>query len=341
VRARRVLPVLAGLLAAAVIGLPPTPARAQAPVVLCQDLTLPVTLVAQPERIYGRLCGPVGAKTVQVLVPGASYNSAYWDFPYMPETRSFRLAMNNAGYATLTLDRLGTGRSTRPASVLLTSFTQADVVHQVIQALRNGNGAPKFQKVILGGHSVGSAIAIIEAGTYKDVDGVLVTGLTHGINPLGAIPILASLVPASFDAKFATRDYDLGYLTTAVGARFADFHRPGIRLPGVAETDEDTKDAFATGEVVDTVLLGAILPYSRKISVPVMLVMGDDPAFCGFPAPDCGTAESLYRAEAPDYSAAAKLRTFVVRDYGHSLNLAPDAPKYHAAVVDWAANLVA
>ncbi|MFD1048175.1 alpha/beta hydrolase, partial [Kibdelosporangium lantanae] len=185
-------------------------------------------------------------------------------------------------------------------------------------------------------HSVGSAIAIIEAGTYHDVDAVLVTGLTHGVNVLGAVPILSSLLPASLDPKFLGRTLDLGYLTTIAGTRYSDFHQPGLPVPGVDNTDEDTKDMFAAGEVVDTVLLGAILPYSRLINVPVMLVMGNDPAFCGFPAPDCSTADTLYQAEAPDYAPEAHLRTFVVRSYGHSLNLAPDAPTYHAAVVAWA-----
>ncbi|MET0133811.1 MAG: alpha/beta hydrolase, partial [Kibdelosporangium sp.] len=335
------VPALAGLLAAAVIGFPVAPAQAQAGAVTCQDLTLPVSLAGQAHRMYGKLCTPQGARTVQVLVPGASYNSAYWDFPYTPETRSYRLAMNKAGYATFTLDRLGTGRSTRPASVLLTAFTQATVVHQVVQAFRAGTGAPRFARIILGGHSVGSAIAIIEAGTYHDVDGVLVTGLTHGINPLGALPILASLIPAGLDPLLAPKGYDAGYLTTMAGVRFADFHLPGARVSGVPETDENTKDAFAPGEVVDTVLLGAVLPYSRRINVPVLLVMGKDPAFCGFLlAPDCSTAAALYRSESSKYSSAAKLQTFVLPSYGHSLNFAPDAHKYHAAVVAWADQLV-
>ncbi|MEV4318827.1 alpha/beta fold hydrolase [Actinocrispum sp. NPDC049592] len=331
---------LATVVAAAVLGSLPAAAQA-APVTTCRDLTIPVTLAGAPQSIYGQLCTPTGASTIQVLVPGASYNHTYWDFPVSPEIRSYRLAMNNAGYATFALDRLGTGRSSRPASLALTSLTQADVVHQVVQAFRTGGNAPKFRKIVLGGHSVGSAITIIEAGTYHDVDAVLVTGLTHGINALGAVPIIASLIPASLDAKFGSGGYDAGYLTTMPGSRFGDFHVPGIRIPAVADTDEATKDVFAAGEVIDTVLLGVILPYSRNITAPTMLVMGNDPAFCGIlTAPDCSTAESLRRVETPYYTPQANLRTFVLRDYGHSLNLAPDAPKYHAAVIAWADSVV-
>src|SRR5687768_17076579 len=101
VRSRRLALALTTALTAAVVGLPAAPAQAEP--ASCQDLTLPVTLAGSAQQIYGKLCTPANAKTVQVLVPGASYNSAYWDFPYTPDTRSFRLAMNKAGYATLTL----------------------------------------------------------------------------------------------------------------------------------------------------------------------------------------------------------------------------------------------
>jgi len=34
----------------------------------------------------------------------------------------------------------------------------------------------RFEQLLLGGHSQGSMISIIEAASYGDVDGVLVTG---------------------------------------------------------------------------------------------------------------------------------------------------------------------
>lgn len=309
----------------------------------CQDLQIPVTVAGLSQSMYGRLCVPAGgAKTIQVLVPGASYNHTYWDFPYTPEIRSFRLAMNEAGYATLTVDRLGTGASSRPPSTLLTSVTQAGVMHQVIQMLRSGTSPlPRYNKIILGGHSVGSAIAIIEAGTYHDVDGVLVSGLTHGVNALGAVPILSSLVPAALDPKFIGKVTDLGYLTTIAGTRFSSFESPGPMNQTVANLDESTKDDFAAGEVVDTVLIGVVTTYSKLINVPVLLAMGGlDPAFCGLLAANCTTSATLYTSESPYYSPQAKLQTYVLPDFGHALNYAPNAPDLHAAVVKWANTMV-
>lgn len=308
----------------------------------CQDVMLPVTLAGLPQTMYGELCVPAGgAKTIQVLVPGASYNHTYWDLPYTPEIRSFRLAMNEAGYATLAVDRLGTGRSSKPLSVLLTSVTQADVTHQVIQKLRAGKGVPRFSKVILGGHSVGSAITIIEAGTYHDVDGVLITGLTHGVNVVGAVPIVSSLVPALLDPKFFLKTLDPGYLTTRAGTRFTSFEAPGPFVPAVAALDESTKDEFTAGEVLDTVLIGVVTPYTKRITVPVLLAMGgEDPAFCGLLAADCTSAATLFKSESQYYSPSARLQTFVLPGFGHALNYAPNAPDLHAAVVQWAEKMV-
>jgi pimeloyl-ACP methyl ester carboxylesterase len=308
----------------------------------CQDVMLPVKLAGLSQSMYGRLCVPSGgARTVQLLVPGASYNHTYWDFPYTPHIRSFRLAMNEAGYATLTVDRLGTGRSTRPPSLLLTSVSQADVTHQVVRLLRAGDGVPRFGKVILGGHSVGSAIAIIEAGTYHDVDGVLLSGLTHGVNVAGAVPILSSLLPAMLDPKFLGRTIDPGYLTTDPGTRFASFESPGQLVPAVASLDESTKDDFAAGEVVDTVLIGVVSTYSKRITVPVLLAMGaKDPAFCGPLAANCTSSATLLASEGPYYSPSAQLQTFVLPGFGHALNYAPNAPDLHAAVVRWADKMV-
>ncbi|HEY3471347.1 MAG TPA: alpha/beta hydrolase, partial [Amycolatopsis sp.] len=86
----------------------PVPASAS---VTCSDLNVPISMGLLPETMHGRLCAPPQATTVVVLIPGGTYNESYWDIGYTPEIRSFRLAMNQAGIATLALDRLGTGES--------------------------------------------------------------------------------------------------------------------------------------------------------------------------------------------------------------------------------------
>ncbi|MFC9250723.1 alpha/beta hydrolase [Amycolatopsis thailandensis] len=331
--------LIAAALTLLCVGTVLTPAQASAAEAACQDLNIPVSLAATPllgikdQTMYGRLCVPPGGShTLQVLVPGGTYNSSYYDPPGLSETHSFRKAVNDAGYATLAVDRVGSGRSSKPLSALLSASAQANAVHHAIQAMRTGTSGPGFDKIVLVGHSLGSATTIIEAGTFHDVDGVVITGFTHRIAPLTVVPTVASLTPALPNP---------GYLTTAPGMRYTAFHHPGPFDQQVIDVDEATKDLIAPGEMVDAVVLGVVLPYSRQISAPVLLAMGErDGVFCGPLASDCSSAESLRQSEAGYYSPAANLRTFVLPGYGHSINLAPNAPLLHDAVTGWTNELV-
>jgi pimeloyl-ACP methyl ester carboxylesterase len=309
--------------------LTPTLAQAETP---CADVTFPVT---GAQTMAGTLCVPPGAHTLQILVPGGFYNRAYWDVTVNPEVRSFRRAMNNAGYATLAVDRLGTGASSKPPSVSLTAIAQAAAVHQVVQAMR-----PQFTRIILGGHSLGSAISVIEAATYHDVDGVLVTAMGHRLNALGVAPIAATFMSANLDPAFSTRALDPGYLTTMPGTRYS-MHQPGQNVPAAVAFDEAAKDVAAAGELVDAALLGTVTPYTLSVGVPVLTAIASgDPTFCGLLATDCGSSASYLATEAPYYGPAARLEAYVLPGYGHALNYAPNAPALHAVVVAWADRLV-
>jgi pimeloyl-ACP methyl ester carboxylesterase len=309
--------------------LAPLPASAA---VSCQNVSYPVRigltpLVTSLETMAGRLCVPDGASTVQVLIPGGTYDRTYWDIGFEPSTHSFTQAQNNAGFATLALDRLGTGLSSKPLSTFVTASTQASAVHQVITSLK-----PRFSKVIVAGHSIGSAMALIEAGTYRDVDGVLVTGFTHKMNYTTVVPVLANMIPAGLDA---------GYLTTMPDTRYNAFHKPGPLVPGAISFDESTKDVFAATEAVDTILLNTvIIPISRNITVPVLVVVGNDTHFCSAGLPlmgsDCSSAAALKADEGQFFPSVPRLDTYVLNGYGHSINYAPNAPDYHAVVTSWA-----
>lgn len=327
-RKRRVLAACAAVLGAT-SGLAPATAHA-AP--SCQEIDYRVSA----GTMHGRLCAPAGATTLHVLIPGGTYNSSYWDIGYSPATRSYRAAMNKAGQATLALDRIGTGRSSKPLSALVTASTQAKAAHEVIRQVRG-----RFAKVIVGGHSIGSAMAMIEAGTYGDVDGVLVTGMTHRMNFVTVAPVLAKMIPAPVDGELAVRGIDAGYLTTGADTRYSSFHAPGPRVAGAIAFDESTKDVFAVTEAVDTIALtNVVVAASRKIDVPVLMVVGQDNHFCGPPlGSDCSSPEALRVSEAPFFGPKATLRTHIVDGYGHSINYAPDAYRFYGQIADWAESI--
>ncbi|SMC72882.1 alpha/beta hydrolase [Kibdelosporangium aridum] len=302
----------------------------------CVQADVPVHTLTVIGTMHGTLCLPAGPTpdTVMVLVPGATYNSVYWDFPYQPNTYSFTRAMTQAGYATFAVDRLGTGQSTRPLSAQLTALVQADAVHDVIQALRAGSvGGTAFSKVIVGGHSLGSIISIIEAATYQDVDALLVTGASHQLNTVNS----ATLVTVHLRSVALTPgfpNHDAGYLTTVPGHRKPAFHDPDFVEPAVIALDEATKDVVSSVEAPDGLTLGVFAPYSALVDVPVMVTIGErDPIFCGALA----QCTALFQVvERPYYLGAPSVDFFVLPTAGHSINLNPDAPAMHDAVVDWA-----
>jgi pimeloyl-ACP methyl ester carboxylesterase len=280
-----------------------------------------------------------------VLVPGGTYANTYWDLPASLGLYSFRAAMNEPGYATLTVDRLGTGLSSRPVGASLTALTQAGVLHQVVGRMRSGETGPGYQKVIVGGHSLGATIVLIEAATYHDVDGVLAAGFAHNLDPVDLAAFFAALYPAALDLALVNRNYDVGYLTTRPGTRQQSFHRPAQPSAAIMAYEESTKDAFAVTEAPDGIGLAALTPSTILIDVPVLVaISGHDELLCS-PIPlvgtGCSSSAALYQKEAPYYSQAARLRTYVLPgNYGHSFNFAPNADRFAATVVAWANEMV-
>jgi alpha-beta hydrolase superfamily lysophospholipase len=302
-------------------------------------------------EIAGTLCSPATgpAGTVMVLVPGATYTSSYWDIPVDPGTYDFRLAMNRAGYSTFTLDLLGSGASSKPLAATATFTRQAEAVHDVIGALRAGlPGHRPFARVVLGGHSIGAAVAIGEATRYHDEDAVLLTGFSHSPNAVGLVELFATFIPATLDPRFAGRDP--AYLTTRPGTRSVFYGSPGV-APEIAAYDEATKDVVSVVEtpepimttvpVPPSVLDAALIPSTVAITASVALVDGgEDPQFCFATTGNCADSATLDAAERPFFPQAPSFEAHVVPGAGHTLNLARTAPQAYRVILNWARRTV-
>lgn len=300
----------------------------------CQDIAIQI-----PQgTIAATLCLPASgtADTVMVLVSGSNYNATYWDWSYQPDTYNFRQAMNRAGYATLTADRLGNGASTHPLSLSLTAGATAEAQHTMVQGLRAGLAGNKpFAKVVIAGHSLSSSTSVQEATTYHDVDGVLLTGYSHALSIADVLGVISTYHQAVEDPVFAGRGLDAGYLTTRPGTREQDFFGEGNFDPEVVALDEATKETFSLSEYPDGLVYTLPGP-SANITAPVMLVNGSkDRLACGTAFAICTDAAALYSAESQYFSQAARLRTFVLAGSGHAINLARNTTDYQQAVIDW------
>lgn len=72
--------------------------------------------------------------------------------------------MSAKGFTTFNIDRVSTGESSRVPAVDDDYYTNAFVVHQLIQKLRAGEiGDRSFGKVALVAHSLGTVIGMVEA----------------------------------------------------------------------------------------------------------------------------------------------------------------------------------
>ncbi len=311
----------------------------------CQSIRLPAALVAgQPasQVISATYCQPLawasGPHEVDVLTPGATYNSAYWDWPQNPSLYSYADKTLQAGRATFDYDRVGTGQSSHPPSDQLTVNVEAYVLHQIVSWLRGSGG---YSQVNLIGHSLGSVISIQEAGMYQDVSRVVVTGLLHVPNAgAGFVQTLLSLMHlAALDPAFTGQGLPPGYLTTIPGYRARDFYSSSAD-PAVISYDEAHKDIVPLSDLSSlstTWGLPAGMNAADSITAPVLIVIGQqDAIFCADPPVlDCSVPAKVLVSEMPYYAAAASLTADVIAGAGHDIALHPSADQSFAQINVW------
>lgn len=311
----------------------------------CQQIRLPVALgPGRPasQVVAGTYCLPgtwaAGPREVDVLTPGATYDSSYWDWPVDPALYSYVDKTLGAGRATFDYDRLGTGASSRPPSSALLITSEAYVLHQIVTW---AHGYLGYVQVNLVGHSLGSVISIQEAGQYQDVSRVVVTGLLHAPNVgAGFATTLASLLyPAVFDPQFAGQGLDAGYLTTDPGDRAADFFSAAAD-PVVVGYDEAHKDVVPVTDLVTLATTWALPPglnAADRITAPVLVVIGEqDAIFCTDPPVlDCAQPDEVLAIERPYYASAPSLSVDVIPATGHDIALHPSADQSFTLISDW------
>jgi pimeloyl-ACP methyl ester carboxylesterase len=304
----------------------------------CRSVAVPVTVGGQSGSIAGTLCTPPSATTVQLLVPGWTYNRFYWDLPYQPDAYSYVRAANRAGYATLAIDRLGSGASLHPLSIAHTLQADIRTVHEVAAALRNGSLGSSFSKVVGVGHSLGSIIVAKVAGLHGDFDALVTTGYSHVINYSNAyIEIALRDHMAAGDPKFAASGLDPGYVTSQPGMRARTFHHPPNTDPAMVGLEETLLKDTETLTEAATILAYPLENVDRQLTVPVLVVNGDrDRIFCGLYTADCTTAEALAAHERQFYGPDASVEAYVVEGAGHDLCVETTAHQAAERILEFA-----
>lgn len=339
-RVRQLL--VAGALAISAGAVAPTAGAVPPPGAQCEEVSIPVALNAgeqQTSHIGGTYCAPAGkpASVLQILVPGATYDRSYWDFPGFDGRYSYVAQAARAGQATLAIDPIGVGKSSLPVGWQVSAPSAARALHEVVQAARGGFLGSDWAKVVLVGHSFGSLTAMLEAGTYRDVDGLLISGASHAPGPGGIGLIVGAVRPAAQDPVTvpSVPAGDVSYLSVP-GVRASAFHAPGDSDPRVVAADEASRVAGTVGILAT---IPVFIPATFDISTPVLVANGGaDKVFCaqggGGSLTDCSDAEALHRSERP-FFPKADLTTYVLPGAGHSMNLALNSAEFFQRATQW------
>lgn len=304
----------------------------------CSVVSVPAKLASgAAATIRGDLCMPTTSANgaVQILMSGITYDSHYWTLPPALGQPSYVAAQQARGYATLTLDRLGSGKSTHPAADEVNYDVDVNAVHDAVNALRNGLGNTSFSRVFLVGHSFGSGVMLGEASRYNDVTGIVLSGFAHAAGPK-ATELPGALVSAESDPITAPSDPPDGYLTTAVGKRSYFFYDTSDASPVTIAADEATKSTVTSGEVAT---LGS--PYDMTLAAglkaPTLLALGGKDALScgGQPDISCTSVDELLTYEKGVFTGGNQLDGYILPGAGHAMNLARNAADWYAKAADW------
>lgn len=314
---------------------------ADIPGVRCERVVLPVKLSAGGLFSYdvvGDLCAPgsPGGKILQVVVSGAGYGPIYWDFPYQADTYSYARAALRAGYATFNFYRPGVGESDHPLGLLLNVDNQAHVLGQIINHLKS---TYPFRAVVTVGHSFGSVTAIAHAlAEPGSVDGIVLTGFAHNTNPGFVTAMRSGVDLAALKGPFVGSIVDPTYFISKADSRGGIFYTSGNADPVVVEVDELNRQPTAVGEVISS---GKYFgPQSKALTVPVLLILGeDDFVVCGG-ALDCHDHAGTIAHEQAYFPAAGSFEMVVLDHTNHDASLHRNAPETFALILDWVARRI-
>jgi pimeloyl-ACP methyl ester carboxylesterase len=273
---------------------------------------------------------------LQVLVHGAGLDHRYWDWPLNPERYSYVSWAAERGIATLNIDRIGCGFSSRPPGAEVTIPAQAHVLAGVVATVRSGgSGMPSFARVVLVGHSLGSVVCGVTAAHHRDLDALVLTGY---------LPVdgTAEMGDELFDFAFAPALDGMPHLRGLVDAEYLvardEFAVDELRYwsaqadPDVIAFETLSRGPATRAELRDAAVAGATI---RTVTAPTLGLVGQhDALLIDASLAEVDTADTVRRVARvtpPNFEFA------VTPDTGHMLNLHRNAHAVFTTLDDWLA----
>jgi pimeloyl-ACP methyl ester carboxylesterase len=283
--------------------------------------------------IRGHISGPQAAlasgKAHSITVYLSGYDSGEWNWN-LKDVPGYDYAaeMARRGHVSLTFDELGYGASGHPGNGNQTcQGAEADITHQIIQKLRNGqytlgeHRGIEFSTVVLAGHDVGGEVAEMEAYSYSDINGlILVTWADQGQTPF----IIERAAVASF--RWCTES-TTGYVHFATDQEFHSllFYNTDPRVIEAAEAVRTTNPCGIIRSTPPGVTVDHA--HTSQIKVPVLIVFGKSDTIVW-------TRQGEEEQER-DFTGSPDKSTVFIRDAGHFVMFARTAPLFDKTMSTW------
>jgi pimeloyl-ACP methyl ester carboxylesterase len=293
-------------------------------------------------KVAGHLVAPAGTldasgpRAVTLYLHGLDGGEWFWNFQAVPGY-DHAGEMARLGHTSVVIDRIGYGGAQPPGTASCVG-SQADVAHQIIGKLRSGAYTAQgrdpvgFDKIVLAGHSIGGAIAQIEAYSYQDVDALAVLLWADNASTRDAQAKFFDAGRVCLGGGQEARAGGPGgyaYFAPNPGSFKADlFHDAD---PAVLDAAAPLQNRNPCGDIA-SVLQTLFVDQFRvgEISVPVLLVYGDKDKV--FSAPEATGGLSAQRNL---YRGTNDVTEVLLKDTGHFMTLEQSAPRFRASLSTW------
>ena len=292
--------------------------------VLCQsdgkDYTVRGTVIAPRDALDS-------GDAATLYLHAVTWGQYYWNFKGVPDY-AYARQLAEKGHVSVAVDRLGYGDSDRPPGLDTCFGSEADVAGQMVDALRSGDyeldggEGTSFEKVFIGGSSVGGLISHITAYSFHNVDGVF--NMAWG-------DFAASAFTAEELADVLKRCAQGG--DPGADPNYAAFFKNSRERFYFNSATQDVRDAVPAlnpdpcGQLqsIPAGIVSDVL-HNGEIDVPVLVMFGDADAVFPPPAAD---------QQALRYTGSPEVTKVIIKDASHYPNVEANHLDVVNAVDTW------